>query len=62
MSGISSPLCKQASWKYVKARANKDTSSPLTGGLQAVMKIRPSLHGGNVFVIQELYCINNQRS
>lgn len=31
-------------------------------GLQAVMKIRSSLHGGNVLVILELYCINNLSS
>lgn len=62
MSGISSSLCKQASWKRVKARANKESTSLVTGGLQAVMKIRPSLHARNVFVILELYCINNLRS
>lgn len=62
VSGISLPLCKQPYWKCVRARANKYSSPLLTWGLQAVMKIRPSLHGGNIFVILEQYCINNLRS
>lgn len=52
VSWISLSLCKQAAWKCVKARANKESSSLLSGGLQAVMKIRPSLHGGEIILYQ----------
>lgn len=62
VSGICSPRSKQPYWKCVRARANKYSSSPFTLGLWAVMKIGPSLHGGNVFIILEVYCINNRRS
>lgn len=62
VSGISLSLYKQGSMKSEKAPANKESSSSHTGGLQAVMEIKPSLHCGNVFIMLGLYCINNLKS